>query len=79
LQRRIDKRCRIDVVILLRQAGGKPTTRGYDGPQSARRMAWNRPGPQDQATFDKLAEAADKGCPVAKVLNAEITLTKTLK
>jgi osmotically inducible protein OsmC len=33
----------------------------------------------DQATFDKLAEAAEKGCPVSKVLNAEITLTKTLK
>jgi organic hydroperoxide reductase OsmC/OhrA len=76
LQRRIDKRCRIDVVILLRQAGGKPTTGSHDNPQSARRMAWNRPGPQDQGTFDKLAEAADKGCPVSKVLNAEITLTK---
>jgi organic hydroperoxide reductase OsmC/OhrA len=24
-------------------------------------------------------EAAEKGCPVSKVLNAEITLTKTLK
>ena len=33
----------------------------------------------DQATFDKLAEAAEKGCPVSKVLNAEITLTKTLQ
>ena len=33
----------------------------------------------DQATFDKLAEAAEKGCPVSKLLNAEITLHKTLK
>lgn len=33
----------------------------------------------DQATFDRLAEAAEKGCPVSKVLNAEITLTKTLR
>lgn len=33
----------------------------------------------DQATFDKLAEAAKKGCPVSKLLNAEITLTKSLK
>ena len=33
----------------------------------------------DLATFDKLAEAAEKGCPVSKLLNAEITLSKTLK
>lgn len=33
----------------------------------------------DRATFDKLAEAAEKGCPVSKLLNAEITLHKTLK
>jgi osmotically inducible protein OsmC len=33
----------------------------------------------DQATFDKLAEAAEKGCPVSKLLNAEITLSKSLK
>jgi lipoyl-dependent peroxiredoxin len=32
----------------------------------------------DQATFDRLAEAAEKGCPVSKVLNAEITLEKRL-
>jgi osmotically inducible protein OsmC len=36
-----------------------------------------RPG-LDPATFDKLAEAAEKGCPVSKVLNAEITLEKRL-
>jgi lipoyl-dependent peroxiredoxin len=33
----------------------------------------------DQATLDKLAEAAENGCPVSKVLDAEITLAKTLK
>ncbi len=33
----------------------------------------------DQATFDKLAEAAEKGCPVSKLLNAEITLNKTFE
>jgi osmotically inducible protein OsmC len=31
------------------------------------------------ATFDRLAEAAEKNCPVSRVLNAEITLEKTLK
>jgi len=33
----------------------------------------------DAATFDKLAEAAEKNCPVSRVLNAAITLEKTLK
>ena len=33
----------------------------------------------DQETFDKLAEAAEKGCPASKLSNAEITLTRTLK
>ncbi len=32
----------------------------------------------DQAKFDELARAAEKGCPVSKVLNAEITLSATL-
>jgi osmotically inducible protein OsmC len=32
----------------------------------------------DQETFAKLAEAAEKGCPVSRVLNAEITLDATL-
>ena len=31
------------------------------------------------ATFDKLAKAAEKGCPVSKLFKAEITLIKTLK
>ena len=32
----------------------------------------------DAAKFDELAEAAEKGCPLSKVMNAEITLEKTL-
>jgi osmotically inducible protein OsmC len=32
----------------------------------------------DQARFDELAHAAEKNCPVSKVLNAEITLDATL-
>jgi len=32
----------------------------------------------DQAKFDELAAAAEKGCPLSKVINAEITLDATL-
>jgi osmotically inducible protein OsmC len=32
----------------------------------------------DQAKFDELAGNAEKGCPISKVLNAEITLDATL-
>ncbi len=32
----------------------------------------------DQAKFDELAKAAEEGCPVSKLLNAEITLDATL-
>ena len=32
----------------------------------------------DQAAFMKAAEAAEKGCPVSKVLNAKITMTAKL-
>jgi lipoyl-dependent peroxiredoxin len=32
----------------------------------------------DAATFQKYAEAAEKGCPVSKVLNAKITMTAQL-
>jgi osmotically inducible protein OsmC len=32
----------------------------------------------DKAKFDELAGAAEKGCPISKVLNAEITLDATL-
>ena len=33
----------------------------------------------DQAAFDKAANNAKSGCPVSKVLNAEITMTATLE
>ena len=33
----------------------------------------------DQATFQELAQKAKAGCPVSKLLNAEITLDATLK
>src|SRR5215469_17171736 len=32
----------------------------------------------DKETFDRLAETAEKTCPVSKVLNAEITLSASL-
>jgi osmotically inducible protein OsmC len=32
----------------------------------------------DEAKFDELAGAAEKGCPISRLMNAEITLTKTL-
>jgi osmotically inducible protein OsmC len=51
---------------------------GFKIAKSALTLVAEIPG-IDQATFDKLAEAAEKGCPVSKVLNAEVTLTKTLK
>ena len=33
----------------------------------------------DAATFQKYAEAAEKGCPVSKVLNAKITMSARLE
>lgn len=32
----------------------------------------------DQAAFDKCAEAAEKGCPISRLLKAEITMTAHL-
>ena len=32
----------------------------------------------DQAAFDKAAEAAEKGCPISRLLKAEITMTAHL-
>jgi osmotically inducible protein OsmC len=54
-----------------------PVEGGFKISKSALTLTASVPG-LDQETFDKLAEAAEKGCPVSKVLNAEITLTKTL-
>jgi osmotically inducible protein OsmC len=33
----------------------------------------------DQAKFDELAEKAKAGCPISRLLNTKITLTKTLQ
>jgi len=55
-----------------------PEGAGFKISKSALTLVAEVPG-LDQVTFDKLAEAAEKGCPVSKVLNAEITLKKTLK
>ena len=33
----------------------------------------------DQATFQRIANQAKSGCPVSKVLNAQITMTATLE
>jgi osmotically inducible protein OsmC len=51
---------------------------GFKIGKSALTLVAEVPG-LDQATFNKLAEAAEKGRLVSKVLNAEITLTRTLK
>jgi len=32
----------------------------------------------DQAKFDELAGAAEKGCPVSRLMNAEVTLESSL-
>ena len=50
---------------------------GFRISRSALTLTATVPG-LDQAKFDELASAAEKGCPVSKVLNAEITLDKRL-
>jgi hypothetical protein len=56
----------------------EPDGAGFKITRSALTLVADVPG-LDAATFDKLAEAAEKTCPVSRVLNAEITLEKTLK
>jgi lipoyl-dependent peroxiredoxin len=55
-----------------------PEGGGFRITRSALTLTADVPG-LDQATFDGLASAAEKNCPVSKVLNAEIILTATLK
>ena len=55
-----------------------PDGPGFKITRSALTLIADVPG-LDAATFDRLAEAAEKTCPVSRVLNAEITLEKTLK
>ena len=50
---------------------------GFRISRSALTLTAKVPG-LDQAKFDELASAAEKGCPVSKVLDAEITLDKRL-
>lgn len=54
-----------------------------DGPgfritKSALTLTAEVPG-LDKETFDKLASEAEKNCPLSKVINAQITLSATLK
>jgi osmotically inducible protein OsmC len=51
---------------------------GFRISRSALKLEASVPG-LEPARFDELARAAETGCPVSKVLNAEITLEKTLR
>jgi osmotically inducible protein OsmC len=51
---------------------------GFKVTKSALTLTATIPG-IDQAKFEELAHAAETGCPISKVLNAEITLNATLK
>jgi len=80
------------VAFALQQAGYTPTELnteaavsldpapggGFSITRSALTLTADVPG-LDRATFDTLAAGAEKNCPISKVLNAEITLTATLK
>jgi osmotically inducible protein OsmC len=50
---------------------------GFKVSKSALTLTATIPG-IDQAKFDELAHAAETGCPISKVLNAEITLKAAL-
>jgi osmotically inducible protein OsmC len=54
-----------------------PEGQGFKITRSALTLRASVPG-LDEATFLKLAEGAEKNCPVSKVLNAEITLDAKL-
>jgi osmotically inducible protein OsmC len=75
----------------LQQAGYEPTElateaavsldpdgSGFKITRSALTLTADVPG-LDEETFKRLAEAAEKNCPVSRVLNAEITLDAKLK
>ena len=55
-----------------------PDGQGFKISKSALTLTADVPG-LDQETFDKLTKAAETGCPVSKLLNAEITLDARLK
>ena len=54
-----------------------PDGQGFRITRSALTLTADVPG-LDQATFARLAEVAEKTCPVSRVLNAEITLEAKL-
>ena len=54
-----------------------PDGSGFKITKSALTLKADVPG-LDQETFKKLAEAAEKGCPVSQLMKAEITLDATL-
>ena len=54
-----------------------PEGEGFKITKSALTLRAEVPG-LDEETFKKLAEAAEKNCPLSKVINAEITLDATL-
>jgi osmotically inducible protein OsmC len=56
----------------------EPEGQGFKITRSALTLTADVPG-LDRQTFDRLAKAAEAGCPVSKVLNAEVTLEATLK
>lgn len=56
----------------------EPEGQGFRITRSALTLKARIPG-IDRAKFDELAGAAEKNCPVSKVLNAEITLEATLE
>jgi len=55
-----------------------PDGQGFKISKSALTPTAEVPG-LDQETFDRLAQVAEKNCPVSRVLNAEISLDKRLK
>jgi osmotically inducible protein OsmC len=54
-----------------------PDGGGFKIAKSALTLKATVPG-IDKAKFDELAEAAEKNCPISRVLNAQITLDATL-
>ena len=56
----------------------EPEGQGFKITKSALTLTDDVPG-LDRETFDRLAKAAETGCPVSKGLNAEVTLDATLK
>ena len=56
----------------------EPDGAGFRISRSALTLTAEVPG-LDKAKFDELAAAAEKNCPISKVLNAEITLDVTLR